>query len=168
MDPWSQHLTMKILEYLGEKEMTKTIFLKEMCRKLNVKYDYSTSSNPSNSENDCGTAANRESLISILLKKHINNSNHQTSHNIEQEVRDFENITIPYEPIGVFWKRNESKFPILSSLSKKLIFRPATESASESAFSSSGCLISQKRAHINPLKAEKVLLVHHNMWLIEK
>lgn len=164
IDPWSQHLTNKITEYLDKISMSKADFLKMMCRKLRVNYNYTTTSN----SNQRNTNSNRNpySLIN-LLEKHTNNTNQVTSHSIEHELREFESIKIPYEPLEEFWKRNEEKYPILSSLAKKLIFRPGTESAAESAFSTAGCLLVQKRAQINPLKVEKVLLVHHNTWLID-
>lgn len=165
-DPCSQHLPL-IDKLLNEKNHTRISFLTEFCQKN----DIPTVIGSSNSNSNGGSSTN--SVLKTLFRKHIN-TNASTSNNLENEIAEFKKLSVDLDSdfnsdlILSFWMANEKHYPIMSQIAKRVLFITTSNAKSESAFSSSGCLINQKRATLNPLKAEKVLLIYHNIWLTEE
>lgn len=171
IDPWSQHLRL-IDEKLNEKGITKLSFLTDFCEKNNVSTVISSDSNVNN--NIAAGSSSNNSVLRILLEKHINTNTMSNSNSLQYEISEFEKLHLDLDSdfnnvsILNFWKANEKRFPIMAKIAQKVLFITTSNAQSESAFSSSGCLINQKRASLNPLKAEKILLIYNNIWLTEQ
>lgn len=164
VDPWSQNIGF-IDEYLNNKEFTRLSFLEKFCREKGLS---TVGSNSNCTTNDSSSS----SVIMKMLQKH-SNSSVVICNNLAHELVEFRRLKLPIEidaknnSVLKFWQEREKEFPIMASIAKKVLFLMTSNASSESSFSSSGCLINQKRASINPLKAEKVLLIYNNVWLTE-
>ena len=67
-----------------------------------------------------------------------------------------------------FWKNNQNKFPILSSIVRDLYSIPASNTNIEQLFSSAGNTISDRRTNLNPEKVNKVLFLNKNLLLLKE
>lgn len=108
---------------------------------------------------------NVSAVISNLISKHTSNTNSNQLNTMESELHSFggesESDTLN------FWKKNAKKYPKLSAIATVILGIPISNAKAEGAFSISGCLIKDKRASIDPLRAEKVLFIHDNYHLLE-
>lgn len=107
---------------------------------------------------------NVATVISKLISKHTAHSISRSA-TIESELISFKDI-MESDAI-TFWKNHKEKYPNLAAVASVVLSIPITSSKSEGAFSIAGCLIREKRASIDPLRAEKVLFVHDNYNLIQ-
>lgn len=108
--------------------------------------------------------SNVATIISQLISKHTSHSISRSA-TIESELISFKDI-MESDAI-TFWKNHKEKYPYLAAVANVVLSIPITSSKSEGAFSIAGCLIREKRASIDPLRAEKVLFVHDNYNLIQ-
>ena len=70
----------------------------------------------------------------------------------------------PNFDILVWWKRNSIEYPILSTMAKDILATPVSTVASESAFSTSGRLISPHRSRLHPTTLEALMCAHTWLW----
>lgn len=96
-----------------------------------------------------------------LLKKHSVFTS-SSDNDIEYEINNFFNIKDEVTDVLQFWRTQESNYPIMAKVANVLLCKPASSAKSESAFSAAGALLSKKRAHIEPLRAQKILFIHDN------
>lgn len=108
--------------------------------------------------------SNVPTIISQLISKHTTPNLNQSG-SIESELISFKDI-MESDALN-FWKKNKDKYPNLATVANVVLQIPITNAKSEAAFSIAGCLIREKRASIEPLRAEKVLFVHDNYNLIQ-
>lgn len=108
--------------------------------------------------------SNVPTIISQLISKHTTPNLNQSG-TIESELLSFKDIM--ESDALKFWKKNKEKYPNLATVANIVLQIPITNAKSEAAFSIAGCLIREKRASIEPLRAEKVLFVHDNYNLIQ-
>lgn len=108
--------------------------------------------------------SNVPTIISQLISKHTTPNLNQSG-TIECELISFKDIM--ESDALKFWKKNKEKYPNLATVASVVLQIPITNAKSEAAFSIAGCLIREKRASIEPLRAEKVLFVHDNYNLIQ-
>lgn len=118
-----------------------------------------------NSNNNSMEKSKVSIIISQLISKH-STPNICRSGTIDTELISFKDVIIETDALA-FWKNNQKKFPNLSAVAKEILKIPITNSLGEGAFSIAGCLIRDKRASIDPLRAERVLFVHDNYDLIQ-
>lgn len=108
--------------------------------------------------------SNVPTIISQLISKHTNPNLNQSG-TIESELISFKDIM--ESDALKFWQKNKEKYTNLATVANVVLQIPITSAKSEAAFSIAGCLIREKRASIEPLRAEKVLFVHDNYNLIQ-
>lgn len=65
----------------------------------------------------------------------------------------------------MWWKTNEKIYPSLSKLARQLLAIPATNTASERAFSTAGHILGKHRASVKPETVNKLLFLHSNLDL---
>lgn len=115
--------------------------------------------------NQSAQNANVSAVISNLISKHTSNSNFNQLHTLESELQSFRGV-VESDALN-FWKINHKKYPKLAAVAAVILGIPMSNAKAEGAFSISGCLIKDKRASIDPLRAEKVLFIHDNYHLLE-
>ena len=83
---------------------------------------------------------------------------------IEREVSQFkaEEIDNTEEPLE-WWKLNQHRFPILSSMAKKYLCIPATSVPCERLFSDAGTVVDRKRCSLDPNNVDCLLFLHCNL-----
>lgn len=104
-------------------------------------------------------------IISNLISKHTHNTNANQLGSIENELASFGSVM--ESDALKFWKHNATKYANLSAIANVILGIPISNAKAEGAFSISGCLIREKRASIDPLRAEKVLFIHDNYNLLQ-
>ena len=72
------------------------------------------------------------------------------------------------DDVPLFWKNNQNKFPILSSIVRDLYSIPASNNSVERLFSSAGSTISDRRTNLNPDKVNKVLFLKKSLLLLKE
>lgn len=104
-------------------------------------------------------------IISNLISKHTTNTDANQQGSIENELASFSSV-METDALQ-FWKNNATKYANLSAIAKVILAIPISNAKAESAFSISGCLIRDRRASIDPFRAEKVLFIHDNYNLFQ-
>ena len=66
-----------------------------------------------------------------------------------------------------YWKSKETDFPLLARVAKKYYGIPITSASSERLFSAAGNVITSSRTLLNTDKAEQLIFIHDNFWLLE-
>lgn len=66
-----------------------------------------------------------------------------------------------------WWKANELKYPTLQQMARDFLAVPASTVASESAFSSSGRLVSPHRNRLHPKTIEALMCAQSWLWMEE-
>ncbi|CAF3483352.1 unnamed protein product [Rotaria sp. Silwood2] len=72
------------------------------------------------------------------------------------------------DDVLIFWKNNQNKFPILSSIVADIYSIPASNTTVERLFSSAGYTISNRRTNLNPGKVNKLLFLNKNLLLLKE
>ncbi|CAF1483898.1 unnamed protein product [Rotaria sordida] len=72
------------------------------------------------------------------------------------------------DDVLMFWKNNQNKFPILSSIVADIYSIPASNTTVERLFSSAGNTISNRRTNLNPDKVNKLLFLNKNLLLLKE
>jgi len=76
---------------------------------------------------------------------------------------DCEDPTIPNFDILGWWKLNSSKYQILSQIARDVLAIPVSIVASESAFSTGGCVLDSFRSSLTPKMVEALICAQN--WL---
>jgi hypothetical protein len=66
-----------------------------------------------------------------------------------------------------YWKSKETDLPLLAQVAKKYYSIPITSASSERLFSAAGNVITSSRTLLNTEKAEQLIFIHDNYWLLE-
>jgi len=66
-----------------------------------------------------------------------------------------------------YWKSKETDLPLLAQVAKKYYGIPITSASSERLFSAAGNVITSSRTLLNTDKAEQLIFIHDNFWLLE-
>jgi hypothetical protein len=77
------------------------------------------------------------------------------------ELIDDETVKL-YNPLD-WWKINESRFPRLAVLARRILCIPATSAPSERLFSAAGLTIANDRASLLPDNASMLIFLHENL-----
>ena len=72
------------------------------------------------------------------------------------------------DDVLLFWKNNQNKFSILSSVVRGLYSIPASNTSVERHFSSTGNTVSDRRTNLNPDKVNKGLFLNKNLLLLKR
>jgi hypothetical protein len=67
----------------------------------------------------------------------------------------------------VWWKLNETRFPHLARLARKILCIPATSASSERVFSTAGLTITQARASLKPENASSLIFLHDTIPIMD-
>lgn len=68
----------------------------------------------------------------------------------------------------IWWKQNESKFPRISKVAKRLLCIPATSAPAERLFSNAGLTISDRRTRLEPENAEMLVFLRGCWDIVEQ
>lgn len=170
IDPWSQHVAY-IDEILSSKNTNRLDFMMDFCRKNEIVTSVTTSDPTASTSTSGHFSKSKSSFLKSIMEKHTKTSNTNHNRDLKTELDNFKEIHLDFDEnssVLNFWKENESNFPIMANIAKKVLYITSSNAKSESSFSSAGCVINQKRASLCPLRAEKVLLIYHNTWLTEE
>ncbi|CAL5434686.1 unnamed protein product [Camellia sinensis] len=119
----------------------------------------STSSNFGNSE----VVSDYDLFISRKRRKKVNNVTSELDYYLEEDV-----VTrTPNFDVLTWWKSNASKYPILQAIARDFLAIPVSTVASESAFSTSGRLVSPYRSRLHPDTLEALMCAQSWLWTIE-
>ena len=66
----------------------------------------------------------------------------------------------------LWWTVNGKKYPRLSKLAKRLLCVPASSTASEQSFSTSGHIAEQRRASLTPANINMLVVLNKNWQLV--
>ncbi|KAJ7964046.1 Zinc finger BED domain-containing protein [Quillaja saponaria] len=72
-----------------------------------------------------------------------------------------------YFDVLLLWKLNGIKYPILQAIARDFLAIPMSTVASESAFSTSGRLISPYHSRLNPETVEALMCAQNWLWTVE-
>ena len=75
--------------------------------------------------------------------------------------------TIIYNPL-LWWSQNESKFPVMAHIARKVLCVPATSAPVERLFSHAGLTIANDRASLLPDMAEDLVFLHDSWDLMDE
>lgn len=168
IDPWSQHIPY-LNTLLQERNHTKMELLGGFCDENGI--ETNGIANRSNNSNAMSICSKSNSMLTNLFKKHTNtNQNGNNFNTLEQDIVEFEKIKIEFtedSSVLKFWKNNSGKYPIMSKIAAAILCKMTSSSASENGFSTAGCVVNQKRSSLHPMKVEKILFIHHNMWITD-
>ena len=67
-----------------------------------------------------------------------------------------------------WWKDNQTAYPILSKLTRKVLCIPATSTPAERLFSVTGVILSQRRARITDDNTTETIYLRQNLPIIDK
>jgi hypothetical protein len=65
-----------------------------------------------------------------------------------------------------WWRKNASRFPLMSALAKKYLAPPPSSVASEQLFSTAGDVLTDNRSRLLPERAEELIFLKVNMPLL--
>jgi hypothetical protein len=102
----------------------------------------------------------------VARKKSLPKANNQ---NLESELNAYSEMNveeIDSDPL-LFWRTNETKFPILSGLSKRYLAAPATSVSSEKLFSVTRDIFDYRRIRLSPELGEKCVFHPLSISVIE-
>lgn len=156
LDPCVQHIEV-VREWLLDNNKTRYEVLTEAMEDFNIDSNIEPQQQQKQNQN-CISSNNIRLLLS---KKHSVFSNTSFT-GLELEIANFVILKDEVPDVLSFWRSQEINFPVMAKLAKVILSKPATSAKSESAFSVAGVLLSKKRAHIEPLRAEKILFIHDN------
>ena len=88
--------------------------------------------------------------------------------NLDEEIAAYLDLpTIPRTSSArVWWRENESRFPVLARVARRYLAAPCTSVASERLFSSAGQVYTDQRSRLAADKAEMIVFVKHNLRAI--
>ena len=78
----------------------------------------------------------------------------------DAELSEYAKITNTDENLLDFLKTNSQRFPLLSSIARKLLSVPATSTPSERIFSAAGRIIEEHRTQLAPDTVDNLLVIH--------
>ena len=78
------------------------------------------------------------------------------------------NIDSSFNDALAWWKRNDSKYPILATLAREYLAIPATSAPSERIWSRASRVLSLKRASLKPEVAQRIMFVKENLSILHK
>ncbi|GJT96583.1 zinc finger BED domain-containing protein RICESLEEPER 2 [Tanacetum coccineum] len=136
-----------------------------------VKYGNPTTQSTSATSSSTQSAGNRMTNLLNRLKDHSNKrarNDRLTSSEYERYLSsDFISHLRPDEFVGYnvlgFWKEKESMFPILSRMAQDMLSVQATSVASESAFSTSGQVLSIRRTRLTLASLEMCMCLKDHL-----
>lgn len=143
--------------------LTRKEVLESIIDDHEIVLDNSTINQNNRNSSETSSIQNDTTTRQELLRRH---SIISAESSLEVEIQRFMERRDSVDNILQFWKENMLSYPKLAKIAKVLLGIPATTSKSESAFSIAGCLIRSKRAKIEPYRAERVLFIHDNYYLI--
>lgn len=161
LDPSIQHLQ-AVQTWLSKNKRTRAQVLNDVIRdySINMVFEATTGIDETvhmHQDSQCARMA--------LLRKHSILTKKRQS--IDAELEKFINILEEEPDVLAFWRKEQSKYPLMAQIAKVILAKPATSAKSESAFSTAGAVITKRRANIDPLRAEKVLFIHDNFKLLD-
>lgn len=161
LDPSIQHLQ-AVQTWLAKNRKTRAEVLNDVVRNYSINLDFAAQTG-----NDETVQMHQDSQCArmALLRKH--SSLTQKRHTLDAELEKFITITEVEPDVLAFWRKEESKYPLMAQIAQVILAKPATSAKSESAFSTAGAVITKRRANIDPLRAQKVLFIHDNFKLLD-
>lgn len=66
----------------------------------------------------------------------------------------------------IYWKKNRTACPILSSLALKYLSSPSSTAASEKLFSQAGNILTESRNRLSPDRLDMLLFLNRNLHLV--
>jgi hypothetical protein len=81
---------------------------------------------------------------------------------------DLHNIEGSFNDALAWWKRNDSKYPLLAMLAHECLAIPATSASSERIWSRASRILSLKRASLKPEVAQQIMFVKENLSILRK
>jgi len=122
----------------------------------------------SQGEQDPACSSSIVSLLRTRVKYFPSQTNEATNEIIEQRIGYvLEESLLPRTPFFgnlSWWKTNGLKFPTLQKMARDLLVIPVSTVASESAFSTSGRLISPHRSRFHPTTLETLMCARTWLW----
>ena len=149
--------TMPVDAYLKQDNRTKSEFLASKLEEITI----------ISSENEKpNVKSSVQNIELVLISEYRHQSNSNTTEGEILEYLALKNIREPN--ILIWWKEHEKIFPNLAKLAKKFLCITATSGKTESFFSLMGMAIKAKRSTLSPTKAEMIMFIHENQYIIDE
>ncbi|CAL5344289.1 unnamed protein product [Camellia sinensis] len=137
--------------------------LQEYQRKLSLGTDANVESSTSLNFGDSEVVSDYDLFISRKRRKKVNHVTSELDHYLEEDV-----VTrTPNFDVLTWWKSNASKYPTLQAIARDFLAIPVSTVASESAFSTSGRLVSPYRSRLHPDTLEALMCAQSWLWAVE-
>ncbi|XP_028093755.1 zinc finger BED domain-containing protein DAYSLEEPER-like [Camellia sinensis] len=137
--------------------------LQEYQRKLSLGTGTNVESSTSSNFGDSEVVSDYDLFISRKRRKKVNNVTSELDHYLEEDV-----VTrTPNFDVLTWWKSNASKYPTLQAIARDFLAIPVSTVASESAFSTSGRLVSPYRSRLHPDTLEALMCAQSWLWAVE-
>ena len=133
----------------------------------NVKFTLCVENNKGENGDVTGFSCKRRKLSSWLRSSRQASSTETVSleEKVKREIGAYEKLPradVELDPLK-WWCVHTSTYPILGMLAKKYLCIPASSSASERVFSTSGHIVSKKRCCLKPYKVNMLVFLAHNL-----
>lgn len=152
-----------VLQYIDKQKTTKTNFLKKIYKKLNVSDNFEVETQTSSPEIEV-----IEDLNEIIDFYAFSDDEDDMPDTLTKEVELYLKEPIPTETdVLLWWKSVAKKYKRLSWVAIKYLAMTATSSDVESCFSTSGCIVTAKRSLLTTRRAEMLMYLKQNMYIIE-
>ena len=144
----------------------------DIYKEITAESSESTKSLESDKDEDDDTvtvtvSAKRRKLSSWLKASRQTSSTEAVSleEKVKREIDAYEKLPradVELDPLK-WWRVHASTYPVLAMLAKKYLCIPASSSASERVFSTSGNIVSKKRSCLKPHKVNMLVFLAHNL-----
>ena len=151
-----------IIQYIDKQKTTKTNFLKKIYRKLNIPDNFVVETEAAPPEVEIIESSNE--LVDFYAF-----SDEDTPDTLTKEVELYLKEPVPTETdVLLWWKSVAKKYKRLSLVAIKYFAMTATSSDVESCFSTSGCIVTAKRSLLTARRAEMLMYLKQNMYIVEE
>lgn len=167
---------MEVLEFyfekiFGDRSLAKVDNIRVLCYSLLREYHERRVASKegigdSNSNGSIGTSENASQYDLFIItkkRKRVDYIKSELDHYLDEDVLP----KIEGFDVLNWWKANAPKYPTLQLMARDFLVVPASSVASESAFSSSGRLVSPHRNRLHPKTIEALMCAQSWLWAAE-
>jgi hypothetical protein len=106
--------------------------------------------------------------VDLCLKDFIELTQTRDNSISDKELENYINSSLNFDinsPILLFWEQNQTKYPRLYRIARRLLSIPATNLSSERNFSAAGLTLTDHRSNLSPDNVNHLLFIRSNFDL---
>lgn len=167
-------------KFLEQHALNRAIFaLGKLCEDLRKDTGEDTSGEPKTKRrklegtNVASGSRSVSDIMTVLLSSSESDDNEDLNTDASKETvamidsyQKLKRIPSSQDPL-LWWKDHSKEFPALAVLARIYLSCPSSSVASERLFSGAGIIYDEKRSKLSPERAQKLLVMKHNLPLID-